>query len=368
MKAVRIFEHGDTSVLRFDEYPVPAPGAEDVLVRVLATSVSRWDVTYRVGAWNNGPYKGRGNPGRRMFPLPMQLGRDAVGVVESTGPAVTRFRTGDRVVALPHPENPWCTEAIRGLGNLSTEIDLPAHTTFGGNAQFVALPEHYWLPLPDGVPPQSAAAAMWSYSTSHRILVDRLSSRLNDTVVIAGASGGMGSACVDLAVAMGVRVIGLTRDSEKSGYLERRGASVVLVVDPDDAESVDLAASDIRRLTHGRGADGAIEFTGDRRLLRLCIDGIRLGGTIVPVGADWTGTPIPLTDQDLTRLELNIRGIRGSRLDDQRIVLELLARDAITPEIFDVMPLAQAAQAHLLLEAGQATGRIVLDPWHGREQ
>jgi NADPH:quinone reductase-like Zn-dependent oxidoreductase len=365
MKAVRIFEHGDTSVLRFDEYPLPTLAGDEVLVRVLATSVSRWDVTYRAGAWNTGPYKGKGNPGRRMFPLPMQLGRDAVGVVESTGSEATRFRPGDHVVALPHPENPWCIEAIRGLGNLSTNIDLPAHTTFGGNAQFVALPERYWLPLPDGVSPQSAAAAMWSYSTSHRILRDRLDARLNDTIVIAGASGGMGSACLDLAVAMGVRVVALTRTSDKRGYLERRGAQTVIIVDPDDAESVALATTAIRGLTDGRGADGAIEFTGDRRLLRLCIDTICLGGTIVPVGADWTGTPIPLTDQDLTRLELNVRGIRGSRLDDQRIVLELLARKAINPEIFDVMPLARTAHAHAILEAGKATGRIVLDPWHG---
>ena len=139
MKAVRIFEHGDTSVLKYDDYPMPEAGPSDLVVRVLATSVSRWDVIYRQGIWRKGAFDHKPNPGRRMFPLPMQLGRDAVGVVEAVGSAVTRFRPGDRVVCLPHPENPASPEAIRGLGNLSTGIDLPAHGTFGGNAQFVAL-------------------------------------------------------------------------------------------------------------------------------------------------------------------------------------------------------------------------------------
>src|ERR1700689_5083340 len=121
MEAVRIFEHGDPSVLRFAQYALPVVGARDVLVRVLATSVSRWDITYRTGAWNSGPYRGKGNPGRRMFPLPMQLGRDAVGIVESAGADVTRFAAGDLVVAVPHPENPWSCEAMRGLGNVSTD-------------------------------------------------------------------------------------------------------------------------------------------------------------------------------------------------------------------------------------------------------
>jgi len=363
MEAVRIFEHGDPSVLRFAEYPLPVVGAQDVLVRVLATSVSRWDITYRSGAWNSGPYRGKGNPGRRMFPLPMQLGRDAVGIVESTGADVTRFAAGDPVVALPHPENPWSVEAMRGLGNLSTDIDLPAHTVFGGNAQFVALPETYWLPLPPGVSSQTAAAAMWSYSTAHRILVDRLESRLGNVVVIVGASGGMGSACLDLAAVMGVRAIALTRSQNKVDYVKARGAHHAVVVDPDEPESIAAAQSEIRQLSGGQGADGAIEFSGDRRLLRLCIDAVRLGGTVVPVGADWTGTPVPLTDQDLTRLELNVKGIRGSRVHDQRAVLELLRHGAITPEIFRILPLSKVRDAHELLEAGQATGRIVLDPW-----
>lgn len=354
MQAVRIFECGDTSVLRYGDYPMPEVGPHDLLVRVLATSVSRWDVLYRQGTWRK---THREYPGRRMFALPMQLGRDAVGVVEAVGSEARQFKLGDRVVGLPHPENPACPLAIRGLGNLSTGIQYPGHSMFGGNAQYVARPEHYWMKLPDGVAAEAAAAAMWAYATSHRILRDRLQARLNDVVLVTGASGGMGSATVDLAKAMGVAVIGHTRSADKAAYLKEIGVAHVVV--GSDAQA--LAA--IKDLTGGLGVDGAVEYTGNQQLARLCIEALRPGGTLVPVGADWSGERFPVVDQDFTRLELNIRGIRGSTLDDQRIVLDLLKRDIIRPSIFAVMPLSQIARAHQLLERSEIRGRIVLDPW-----
>jgi D-arabinose 1-dehydrogenase-like Zn-dependent alcohol dehydrogenase len=133
------------------------------------------------------------------------------------------------------------------------------------------------------------------------------------------------------------------------------------VVAADD--TMEKAVAMIREATGGTGVDGAIEFTGNRALFRLAIDCLRLGGTLVPVGADWSGAPIPIADQEFTRLELSIRGIRASRLNDQRIVLDLLAKKKIAPHIFAVLPLAEIARAHEMLERGEITGRIVLDPW-----
>ncbi len=354
MKAVRIFECGEVGVLTYGDYPMPDVGPGDVLVRVLATSVSRWDVLYRAGTWRR---THREYPGRRMFALPMQLGRDAVGVVEAVGADVRRFDVGDRVVGLPHPENPACPLAVRGLGNLSTGISYPGHSMFGGNAQYVARPEHYFMPLPDEVAPEAAAAAMWSYATAHRILADRLAARLGDTILVTGASGGMGSATLDLARLMGVATIALTRSADKAAYLREIGATHVLV--GPDAEAV----AAIKEITGGLGADGAVEYTGNPQLARLAIDALRPGGTLVPVGADWSGERFPVIDQDFARLELNIRGIRGSTLDDQRIVLDLLGRGRIRPAVFAKLPLCEVARAHALLERSEIKGRIVLDPW-----
>jgi NADPH:quinone reductase-like Zn-dependent oxidoreductase len=354
MKAVRIFEHGGPDQLVFGDFPEPDVGPSDVLVRVLATSVSRWDLKYRAGAWRDSPM--RGLPGRSMFPLPMQPGRDAIGVVVAVGSEVRAFQPGNRVAGLPHPANPMSPMSIRGLGNLSTKIESPGHTMFGGNAQFVARPESFWMPLPDNVDPRAAAASLWSYATSHRILSDRVGARLGDTIFVTGGSGGMGSATIDLARAMGVRVVTVTRNAVKVDFLRGLGASEVIVL-PTTADAV-------RELTDDRlGVDAAIEFTGDPQLQRLCIDVLRTGGTIVPVAGDLTTESFPLTVQDCVRLELNLKGARGSTLNDQRIVLDLLARGAITPAVHAVLPLSEVREAHTMLEAGDVTGRIILDPW-----
>src|SRR5215470_11182227 len=138
MKAVRLFEFGGPDKLVHGVYPLPVFGAGDVMVKVQATSVSRWDVKYRTGEVHEFYGKATGHSGgiagRRNFPMPMQLGRDAAGEVAAVGADVRGFKVGDRVVGLPHPDNPRSTATIRGLGNLSSGVDLPGHTMFGGYA------------------------------------------------------------------------------------------------------------------------------------------------------------------------------------------------------------------------------------------
>jgi len=334
MKAVRLLAHGGPNALIYGDFPLPEMGRTDVLVRVLATTVSRWDVKYRIGE------TGGGVP---AFKLPMQPGRDAAGVVEAVGDQVTAFKPGDRVVGLVHPVN------AKG------ESIYPGHITFGGNAQFVTRPEAQWLPLPANVEPAAAAAAMWSYATSHRILLDRLQSRLGDTIFVVGGSGGMGSAVLDLARAMGLRVIAYTRSAQKTDFLKKLGASEVVVAQDD-------AAAAVRKLAP-RGCDGAVECSGVTTMMRLCVDVLRRGGTFVPVAFEGPPAPLPITVADCTRLELNIRGARASTYEDQRAVVALLAQRRISPAIDSVMPLSELRSAHERLEAGKVLGRIVLDPW-----
>ena len=147
MKAVRLFEFGGPEKLVYGDYSVPEVGPTDVLVKVLATSVSRWDIKYRTGEVHQFYGKSTGHHGgihgRRAFPMPMQLGRDAAGEVVAVGARVTTLVPGDRVLGMTNPENPLSLASIRGLGNLSGGIDLPGHTMFGGYAQFVSRPESY---------------------------------------------------------------------------------------------------------------------------------------------------------------------------------------------------------------------------------
>ena len=349
MKAVRITRHGGSEVLEYGDYPLPEVGPSDVLVRVDSTSVSGWDLKYRVGGLPQ-------LPGRKSFPLPMQPGRDAVGVVERVGADVTRFKSGDRVIGLVHPANPSSPFTIRGLSNLSSDIDYPGHTMFGGYAQYVARPETYWLPLPAHVDSVEAAAFLWSYATSHRILRSRLEARLGDTILVIGASGGMGTATLDLARAMGVRTVAVTRSASKGAFLREHGAAEVVVLD-------DNAVSNVRAHGGPFGLDGAVDFSDQRDMLAFAVSVLRPGGSVVVTGGEQAGGPLPITVVDMLRLELNVRGVRASTLDDQRTVVDALASGMIKPAIHAVMPMSQVREAQELLESGVVAGRIVLDPW-----
>jgi NADPH:quinone reductase-like Zn-dependent oxidoreductase len=360
MKAVRLYEFGGPEKLLYEEHPLPQLGPGDVLVKVLATSVSRWDVKYRTGEVHEFYGKATGHHGgihgRRAFPMPMQLGRDTAGEVAAVGANVTTLKPGDRVVGMTNPENTRSLASVRGLGNLSGGVDLPGHTMFGGYAQFVSRPEDYWIKVRGDLDLDQAATAMWPCATAHRIVTDRLGLRMNDVVLVTGASGGMGTATIKLAKLAGATVIAGTRHPGKDARLTREGADHVVDTGRGDA----LAT--IRELTRGEGVDAAVEYAGAPALMRLCIDALRLGGTFCPVVGELAD--IPLRVVDMVSKELNIRGIRGATRNDQRVVAELLEKGRIAMPIHAVLPLAKVAEAHTMLEAGRdVVGRIVLHPW-----
>src|SRR5262249_35307787 len=175
------------------------------------------------------------SPDRPPFPMPMQLGRDVAGEVAAVGDGVSALKPGDRVLGVTHPENPRSLATMRGLGNLSGGVDLPGHTIFGGYAQFVARPESCWTKTRDALAPARGAVAMWPCATAHRIVVSRLALRPNDNVLITGASGGMGTATMQLAKLAGATVMAATRYCGKEAKLRREGADHVVDVSRTDA-------------------------------------------------------------------------------------------------------------------------------------
>ena len=352
-EAVRLFEYGGPDKLIFGEYDLPALGERDVLVKNLAGSVSRWDVKYRAG--DLARYR---IPGRAAFPLPQQLGREAAGEVVAAGPAVSRFKPGDRVIAVTHPEDPQSVETARGLGNLSRNIAVPGHQAFGSYAQYLVRQEHMWLPLPEGVDYEQAGVALWPFSTSHRVVRDRLGVRLGDTVLIAGASGGMGLATMQLSKLAGARVIATTRHTAKATILRELGADATVVT--DDAEH---ARAEVRALTGGEGVVHAVDYTGSPEVLRFFGSVMRLGGSII-VSSEQGRDPMPFTAAELIRLELNLLGIRGARVNDMLTVLKLLGEGRIHTRIAARFPLARVGEAHeLLTNAPDLVGRIAVLPW-----
>jgi len=353
MKAVRIFDFGGPEVLKFDDYPMPEVKPGDVLVRVEATSVSGFDLKYRAGLLHK-HNKTSALPGRKPFPMPMQLGRECAGIVEAIGNDVTKFNVGDRVVGMTHPANPDSIETIRGLGNLSSGIDIPGHTMFGAYAQFVSRPENYWLPLADQVSFDQAASVMWPATTAHRIVTSRLGIKLGDALLVTGATGGMGFATLRLAKLAGAMTIATTRDAKKISLLKEYGADHVVVTGENDVQK-------IRDLTGGRGVDGAVDYTGVNSMMRLCNDVMRLGGSICITFGE--PGPLPFTASDFNSVELTLMGVRGGTPGDQFSVWELMNKGLLRVPVDRVLPLAEVAKAHTLQETDKVAGRIVLHPW-----
>jgi putative oxidoreductase len=351
--AVRLFEYGGPEKLIYGEYELPALGPRDVMVKNYAGSVSRWDVKYR-----NGDLARYQLPGRAAFPLPQQLGREAAGEVIAVGAAVRRFKPGDRVIGVTHPEDPDAIETARGLGNLSRNLAMPGHQAFGSYAQYLVRDWRMWLPLPDGVDYEQAGVALWPFSSSHRIVRDRLRVRLGDSVLITGASGGMGQATLQLSKLAGARVIATTRHERKAATLRELGADAVVVTADEDR-----ARAEVLALTGGEGVDHAVDYTGNPGLIRFLTGVMRLGGSII-ITSEQGRDPLPFTAADLIRLELNLLGIRGARMNDMHTALKLLGEGRIRTRIAARFPLAKVGEAHALLEnSSDLVGRIVVLPW-----
>lgn len=351
--AVRLFECGGPDKLVLGEYDLPPLGDRDVLVKNLAGSVSRWDVKYRAGDLTRYQI-----PGRAAFPLPQQLGREAAGEVVAVGRAVQKFKPGDRVIGVTHPEDLDSIEAARGLGNLSRNLAIPGHQAMGSYAQYLVRDEKMWLPLPDGVDWEQGGVALWPFSSSHRVVRDRLEVRPGDNVLITGASGGMGQATLQLSKLAGGRVIATTRHANKVATLRELGADAVVVTADEGA-----ATQEVRKLTGGEGVDHAVDYTGSPVLLRWLGGVMRLGGTLV-VTSEQGQEPLPFRASDLIRLELNLLGIRGARMNDMLTVLKLLGEGRIQTRIAARFPLSKVGEAHTLLETSpDLVGRIVVLPW-----
>lgn len=174
----------------------------------------------------------------------------------------------------------------------------------------------------------------------------------------AGASGGMGQATMQLCKFAGARVIATTRHPGKVAMLRELGADAVVVT--ADAER---ARADVLAFTAGEGVDHAIDYTGSPELLRYLGSVMRLGGRLV-ISSEQGHEPMPFTAADMIRLELNLLGIRGARMNDMLAVLKLLGDGRINTRIAARFPLARVGEAHTLLETSpDLVGRIVVLPW-----
>lgn len=339
MLAVRIKNYGPAESLSLADVPMPQPSPQEVLVRVRATGVNRLDLLLREG---------------RVFqvPLPRTPGTDFAGEIVATGAKVTDRQEGDRVFAAPILSCGICECCVRGEDNLCTRFGTVGSTTDGGYARYALLPARNAVPVPAGMDWTTAASFGLTYATAAAMLRrGRLTA--GETVLVLGANGGLGHAAVELAHALGARVIAVSRSPSNDEALTRRGAAAVVRPGPALPDAV-------HALTDGRGADLAFEHVATATFAES-LASLATGGRLI-LGGVTTGTEANLDLKAVFTKRLEILGCRGSGRCDLDQVLRLMQDGRVHPLVHKVLPLEDAAAAHRMLESGEVMGKIILLP------
>lgn len=337
MLAVHIERHGPAESLAIVDVPKPQPASHEVLVRVHACGVNRLDLLLREG---------------QVFqvPLPRIPGTDFAGTIVAVGADVTDRQVGERVMAAPILSCGRCEHCLRGDDNLCKTFGTVGSTIDGGYAEYVSIPARNAVPLPESLDWITAASFGLTYATAAAMLRrGRLSA--GETVLILGASGGLGYAAAQLAHSAGARVIAACRGAQRGAALLSQGADAVVEPGPRMAEQV-------RELTVGKGAELVFEHVA-AATFEHSIASLAVGGRLV-LGGVTTGTEAMLDLKAVFTKRLEVLGCRGSGRRDLDHVLDLLARGTVRPHVEHVLPLERAAQAHRLLESGQLLGKVVL--------
>ena len=323
MKAVRIHEDGGPEVLRYEDAPDPVAGPGEVLIGLRAASLNHLDVWLR-----------RGLP---SAPKPRILGADGAGVVVALGEDVDRFREGDEVVI-----NPGLDEGARIVGE---HMD-------GTHAELIALPADYVYPLPDGLTFEQAAAFPLVFETAYRMLVTRAGLQEGEWVFVWGIGGGVATAAMQIAKALGARVIVTSSSDEKLARARELGADAT--VNHADA---DVAAA-VREATDGHGADIVVEHVGEATW-KTSLQVAASGGRVTVCGAT-SGPNPPANLHRIWWKQLTVLGSTMGTQADFQAVYELVANGSAEPVVDRAFPLAEAAAAHEHLEAGRQLGKVVL--------
>ena len=315
MKAIRIHEDGGPEVLRYEDVPDPEPGAGDVLIELRAASLNHLDVWIRKGL--------------PSVPKPRILGADGAGVVAGTS---------ERVVINP---------AILSNG----KMHIVGETMDGTHAELIAIPRAFVHPIPEGLSFEEAAAFPLVFVTAYRMLVPRARVQPGEWVLVWGIGGGVATAALAIAKAMGAHVVVTSSSDAKLERAWELGADATI-----NHGSEDVVAR-VKEITGG-GAHVVVDDVGEATWKRT-LDAARVEGRIVVCGAT-TGPNPPAMLHRVWWKQLSILGSSMGTPEDFQQVYDLVAAGTIRPIVDRVFPLADARAAHERLEAGEQLGKIVL--------
>jgi NADPH2:quinone reductase len=322
MKAIRVHETGDASVLRYEEAPMPEPKEGEVRIKVAAAGLNFIDTYHRMGWY--------------PLPRPFILGQEAAGVVESVGAGVSDFQPGDAVA--------YCMAQ-------------------GGYADYAVAPARLLVKVPSGVSSQQAAAVMLQGMTAHYLTHSTYPLKAGDIALIHAAAGGTGALVVQMAKMLGAHVIATVGSEEKAAVARASGADDVIVYTQQDFEA------ETKRLTGGKGCHVVYDSVG-KATFEKSLNCLRPRGYMVLFGQA-SGQVDPLNPQVLnqkgsiylTRPSLGAYiSTRDELLWRANDLFTWLAAGKLEVRIDKSFPLAEAAAAHTYLEGRNTKVKVLLIP------
>jgi NADPH2:quinone reductase len=320
MNAIRVHEFGGPEVLRLETVPTPQPGPGEVLVRVHAVGVNPVETYIRAGKY------------ARLPDLPYTPGNDGAGVIEQVGSDANQFKRGDRVYT---------------AGSIS-----------GTYAEFTLCKREQVHHLPSNVSFAQGAAVGTPYATAYRGLFQRGHAKPDETVLVHGASGSVGTAAVQLARARGLRVLGTAGSDEGRALVREQGAHEVF--DHGAADHFDQ----IMVATNGRGVDLIVEVLANVNLGRdLTV--LAKDGRVVVIGSRGR---VEIDPRDTMQRDADIRGMVLPNAPPKELasihaaLIAGLENGTLRPVIDKELPLSDAAEAHRAVIERSAIGKIVLVP------
>lgn len=322
MKAIRVQQTGGPEVMELADVPVPQPKPAEALVRVSTAGVNAIDGYFR--------------DGRFRTPLPFIPGQEGAGVVTAVGAQAKTVKAGDRV-------------AWSGV--------------LGSYADFVVSPEEHLVPVPETLTDQQAAAAMVHGLTAHYLVNDAHKLKAGETALVHAAAGGVGLLLVQMARAVGARVIGTASSEEKARLAREAGADEVIVFTKHDFEA------EVKRLTDGKGVEVVYDGVG-KATFEKNLNVMRLRGMLVLYGMS-SGPVLPVDPAKLSekgslymaRTTLaHFTATRDELLARTRALFGMIADGHLKLRIAKTYPLADARQAHRDMEARKVAGKQLLIP------
>lgn len=341
MRAAVFEKFGGPGVVEIKSMPIPEPGPGQVRIRVAAAAMNHLDLWVR-----------RGLP--IETPMPHIGGSDIAGTVDAVGPGAEKAPFGTRVVVDPSLRYEWYEGQDRGESFNEPPFRIIGEHTQGGFAEYAIVPAENLLEIPDDFSFTDAAAAGLVFVTAWRALVTRGRLRAGERVLITGASGGVGTAAVQVARCCGAKVFAVTGGVESVERTKALGADVVY-----DRFEVDFSR-EVWRDTGKQGVHVVFDTVGEE-IWPACLRALARGGRLVSSGAT-TGSRGVTEIRLVFWKQLEILGSTMGTPTEFREVMRLVFDGVFQPVIQEVMPLDEARRAHEILENGKIFGKLVLTP------